>query len=192
MFFLKENLKKNTGIELIKVVNSTTQQANPTKSFYNRIFGPKTVTIITFTGTTYRKNAERQYKTYGEANELMAPGSGSQLANRNNNQLAARSQQLGPRRINNQMRNASGRVIDTAPQGLPAPNDSTTIPEKEIVPNQIVMAAEVFRTADGFQLGDIYNPKTGEIVFTSPKPTTKKVSKTSQKNTLQQLNNLRK
>lgn len=80
--FLKEELKAYRSMELVKVVSQKTQNANmpiPDKNLPGRkISTPiknlmgisKTVTIINFWGTTYRTGTERQYKAYGESNEL--------------------------------------------------------------------------------------------------------------------------
>jgi len=192
VMFLKQELSANRNIELVKVASQKTQNANipiPGKKISNaanrantgikNIIGiSKTVTIINFWGTTYRSGTERQYKTYGEANELSIPGN-NQLAQRRN-ELITTNTQLGPRKRPREMRPARGRVIE--PQRLTNSTNQQLIPyeprpgkepttEQPPVPGAKLMAAEVFRTSKGLVLGDVYDPKTGNVVSSyTPKP----------------------
>ena len=184
VMFLKQELSANRNIELVKVVSQKTQNANipaPGKKISvaankvntgikNVIGTSKTVTIITFWGTTYRSGAERQYKTYGEANELSIPG---------NNQLSIPNTQLGPAKTPRGMRQARGRVIEpqrltnnTNQQLIPtSPNATTPAAPPPPVKGAELMAAEVFRTSKGLVLGDVFDPKTGNIISSyTPKP----------------------
>jgi hypothetical protein len=186
--FLKEELKAKKSIELVKVVSQKTQNADTsTWKSHNRttstqiknLFGiSKTVTIITFWGTTYRQGTERQYRTYGEANELTIPN--RQLALRKNEIGSVRqNDQLGPVRQGDKMRQTKGRVVD-----LPATINKTATDQKQLtykpeqqsqdteqqdtlqppVPGAKLMAAEVFRTNQGLVMGDVYDPKTGDVI----------------------------
>ena len=168
--FLKEELKARKSIELVKVVSQKTQNANTSKfksSIKNLLGISKTVTIINFWGTTYRSGTERQYKPYGEANELSIPG--SSLSTRTSNNTT----QLGPARTPREIRNARGRVVDAevieGPQGEQprlgyTPEEPNAEDSQPPVEGAQLMAAEVFRTSQGLVLGTIYDPKTGDIV----------------------------
>lgn len=190
VMFLKQELSANKNIELVKVVSQKTQNANipivgkkistaankANTGIKNLMGTSKTVTIITFWGTTYRAGTERQYKTYGEANELSIVG---------NNQLAQRRNEIGPSNRPRELRQATGRVIepqrltnDTNQQLIPyKPKTPPTTPEQQLSKEQppvkgaVLMAAEVFRTSKGLVLGDVYDPKTGSIISSyTPKP----------------------
>ena len=168
--FLKEELKTNRSIELIKVVSQKTQNANTSKyknKIKNLLGSSKTVTIINFWGTTYRSGTERRYQTYGEANELSIPGGRLSTRTRNN------TTQLGPARNPREIRDARGRVVDVEAQEVPqnqqlrlgyTPEESNVEDSQPPVEGAKLMAAEVFRTSGGLVLGDVYDPKTGDII----------------------------
>ena len=199
--FLKEELKTNRSIELIKVVSQKTQNANTSKyknKIKNLLGSSKTVTIINFWGTTYRSGTERRYQTYGEANELSIPGGRLSTRTRNNttqlgparnpreirdargrvvDRLSTRTRnnttQLGPARNPREIRDARGRVVDVEAQEVPqnqqlrlgyTPEESNVEDSQPPVEGAKLMAAEVFRTSGGLVLGDVYDPKTGDII----------------------------
>lgn len=185
--FLKEELKTNRSIELIKVVSQKTQNANipinkkvsqfdrfdttnrdstsaritndvgsatgaVSRQIKNLMGISKTVTIITFWGTLYRAGTERRYQTYGEANELSIPG---------------------PARNPRERRREGGPIVDVEAQEVPqnqqlrlsyTPEESNAENLQPPVEGAQLMAAEVFRTNRGLILGDIYDPKTGDII----------------------------
>lgn len=139
--FLKEELKTNRSIELIKVVSQKTQNA-ASKQIKNLMGISKTVTIITFWGNTYRSGTERQYKPYGEA-------VGNTQAYRDNYDTAfGNTSEVLPEAINT--------------SEVPPETDNTS--EASPAPGAKLMAAEVFRTSRGLVLGNIYDPKTGDII----------------------------
>lgn len=156
--FLKEELKTYRSIELVKVISQKTQNANipvpgkkistaanKTNTAIKNLMGTsKTVTIINFLGTVYRKGTDRQYKPYGEAVAV-----GSTQANRDNNDaVSSNTSETPPEAVNSS---------ETPPETV---NTSETPPES----NAKLMAAEVFRTSRGLVLGDIYDPGTGDII----------------------------
>ena len=185
--FLKEELKTNRSIELIKVVSQKTQNANipinkkvsqfdrfdttnrdstsariandvgsATGAVSTRIKNlmgiSKTVTIITFWGNTYRSGTERQYKAYGEASEL--------IISYGDNMIPIITQ-LEAASISTTTPSTSSAAPEQGDQQPPAPEQEDQQPP---VPGAKLMTDEVFRTSRGLVLGDIYDPKTGDVI----------------------------
>ena len=183
--FLKEELKTNRSIELVKVVSQKTQNANihinkkvsqcdrfdttnrdstsariandvgsatgaVSRRIKNLMGISKTVTIITFWGNAYRYGTERQYKAYGEASELIISYGDNMIP------------------IITQLEAASISTTTPSTSSTTTPPTSSTAPEQgdqqPPVPGAKLMAAEVFRTSRGLVLGDIYDPKTGDVI----------------------------
>lgn len=77
---LKRYLKTVTWLELLKIDTKgiKKKQANPQKSYFKRINGPKNVTQIPFTAAIYKKGTERNYSTYGSKPHKALPGKGEE------------------------------------------------------------------------------------------------------------------
>lgn len=180
--FLKDILKKRTDIEFIEFIKQEQRTANPKKPWYRKIYGPKNVTLITFTATVYHKGTVRDYKMYKEAvgrglprpNDITlfkGPSTGIKQYKPKNSKTGlgpssmrqARGQvidsELGPP----SMRQARGRVIDVQGREDDDVVQDDGQPKEPIVDT---LTAEIFRTSEGLQLGDIYSTKTGRMYYT--------------------------
>lgn len=171
LYILKEFLSKKTDIEFIKLVNQETRTANPDKPWYKKITGPKNVTLITFTATVYHKGKVRDYKPYTEATNRGLPRPNDIIQFKPKTQSTGMvpfqpKTQLG----NPSMRQASGRVI---PPSTPAPNQggATPAPGTTPAPNQDTLTAEIFRTSEGLQVGQIFSTKTGRVYYSEKEQT---------------------
>lgn len=150
---LKEYLGKKTDIEFIKLIKQEKRTANPNKSWFKKIYGPKNVTKITFTATVYHKGTVRDYKPYTEAvgRGLPRPPSTGLYKPRASEQTLDIDieQQPQPQRLG-------------LPQPQPQPNQSGKLQQQG---EESTLTAEIFRTSEGLQVGEIYNTKTGRIYY---------------------------
>lgn len=156
---LKQALAKNPEIEFIKKVGEERRPANPNRKWYKQIVRDKNVTLITFEANIYKKGTVRDYKVYEAANSLITrPSSGVGMPNQSLKKEPTRN-----------MRQAKGKVIDVepepsqkdVPQRLSAPQNET--------PEVKTLTAEIFRTTNGLQVGEIYDTKTGAVYYSKEK-----------------------
>lgn len=176
---LKKALEKSPNIEFIKLIKQEQRTANPSKGK----FQSKNVTLITFQATVYRKGLERAYKVYEAANNIIVSKNNLSVPNRNINQARARTvSSKAPRlpggsdlSISKQapsMRQAQGRVIDAEIPRLPnetKQKDTALAKSPEGGGEVKTLTAEVFRTSEGLQVGEIYDTATGAVYSSGDK-----------------------
>ncbi len=141
---LEQYLGYNTDIELVKIIDQKQKPANPKKSWFRELVGPKNVTLITFTAYVYERGGDRRYKQYGEAaGSLVKP-------------FIPIGREIVKRKIRKVKK--QGDAEDT-----PSKTEETT--------PLATLTAEVFRTAKGLQIGEIYDTKTGYVYHSSASKT---------------------
>jgi hypothetical protein len=171
---LKKALEKDPNIEFIKFIKEEQRTANPTKG---RLQG-KNVTLITFEATVYRRGLERNYKVYEANNSLSIPNRSLSTPNRSlstpNRSLSIPKQEITVPNQTQGMRRPRGRVVDAEVPLLsykPSPQDETS-PQDE-APSQEssvkTLTAEIFRTSEGLQVGEIYDSTTGVVYYSRGK-----------------------
>jgi hypothetical protein len=158
---LKKALEKNPNIEFIKFIKEEQRTANPTKG---KLQG-KNVTLITFEATVYRRGLERKYKVYEANNNLSIPNRGLSVPNRG---LSVPKQEITIPNQTQGMKQARGRVVDAEVPRLPnktSPQDNTPSEEGSVK----TLTAEIFRTSEGLQVGEIYDSATGVVYYSRGK-----------------------
>ncbi len=155
---LKDFLSNSPDIELIEVLKQETKvrEANPNKNRLNRALQPKNVTLITFRATVYKKGVIRDYKTYGEAITPTVSNMARSLP-----------------RIPFPKKRLPGQppVTGRPPKKTKRPDideiDTTPNKEEAVEGDKSVktLTAEIFRTAKGLILDEIYDTETGYVYY---------------------------
>jgi hypothetical protein len=161
VLFLKDLLAKKTNIEFNKLVTQDKRPANPNKPWYKRIYGPKSVTLVTFTAFVYHKGKTRDYRMYKEAIGKALPKVLPKV-------LPKKPLPKGPKPKEPLPKEPLPK--EPLPKG-PLPKDP--LPKRPLNPKKPqseepevdTLTAEIFRTSEGLQIGDIYSTKTGRIFY---------------------------
>lgn len=145
--FLKNELKGNKNIEFVKFIKETKKQADINKPWYKRISGPKSVTLVEFIASVYLKGPEnkpmREYRAYNTQDPTQSLSATS----------TAPSTTTAPPPI---LLPPLSSISVTAP----TPSLSAA-PGTDEAANKILVA-EIFRTNEGLELGDIYDKETNQ------------------------------
>lgn len=157
--FLKNKLKGNKNIEFVKFIKETKKQADINKPWYKRISGPKSVTLVEFIASVYLKGPTnrplrgyRAYNTQDPTQSLSATGT-------------APSTTTAPPAPSHRILLPPLSGINLPPLSsisVTAPTPSlSAAPGTDEAANKILVA-EIFRTNEGLEVGDIYDKETNQ------------------------------